>query len=230
MIKTIIVCLLVAAIFPQEPKVSWFDDFLGMEISNAYALSLAGTGNAVINQHSSVGGIVALYALSSDKGAARMRLGEDIGNSFFDVRNFLATKNLKYRSRVFLNRTDDIQATIGFTGLNDPDNVLALIYKSSWNNQTWVFQTIRDKNRLDTPINFLHKPGERFTVRIEVEWGETPIARVFINDEEKAAVQGDTIPNTALCAEYQVWNVQSDEGTWSQPTLYVDYLSITQDR
>jgi hypothetical protein len=159
-----------------------------------------------------------------------MRFGEDPGNSGYDILNFSAPKNLEYQARVFVN-TDKGQFTIGFTGFNDPDNVLALRYDSDFSDQ-WHFQGIREKREITAPTGFVHTPGRWFTVRIKVEWGEVPTAKLFLDSEaEPRVVLGaEYIPVSGLCAELQVWNVKLEDGSYSQPTLYADYLSIMQDR
>jgi hypothetical protein len=42
-------------------------------------------------------------------------------------------------------------------------------------------------------------------------------------------VKGAEVPEGGLCPEFQVWNRQTDSG-YSQPTLWIDYLSVSQDR
>jgi hypothetical protein len=213
----------------QEPKVTWFDDFLGIRVNPTYAISLNGTGDVKISEGRN--GILALYTTGASPGTARVRLGEEPGNSLHNALNFSARKNLIYKARVFLNRVDNIQATVGLTGLNDPDNVLALVYDHPLSNEGWYFQDINEGKNSTIPIGFIHAPGIYFTVRIETELGETPIARVFINDETepRATISGEYIPD-GLCAEFQVWNRKLEDGSYSQPSLYVDYLSIVQDR
>ena len=214
----------------EEPKVSWFDDFLGIRINPTYAISLAGTGEVMISEGEN--GIVALYATSLAPGTARLRLGEEPGNSPYNALNFSAKKNLVYKARVFLNRNTDIQATVGLTGLNDPQNVLALVFDHPLSNEGWYFQAINEGRNSTIPIGFIHPVGRYFTVRIETEWGEIPVAKVFINDESepRATITGDYIPVSGLCGEFQVWNRRIEDGSYSQPTLYVDYLSIVQNR
>lgn len=209
-----------------EPKVTWFDDFLGISINPAYAVSLAGTGNVKISEGQN--GILALYATASGAGTARMRLGEEPGNSTHNALNFSARKSLVYQARVFLNRTTDLQATVGLTGLNDPHNVLALVYDHPHTQDGWFFQGINEGNNLTIPIGFVHEPGAYWTARIEAD---SEIAKVFINDEAepRAVIGPDNIPD-GLCAEFQTWNRPLGGGLYSQPTMYVDYLSITQDR
>ena len=213
----------------NEPKVTWFDDFLGIRINPTYAESLAGTGGIQIAPGQN--GILALYATGGGPGTARIRLGEEPGNSVHNALNFSARKNLVYKARVFLNRNTDLQATVGLTGLNDPHNVLALIHDHPLSKEGWFFQAVNEGQNMTVPIGFIHTPGHWFTVRIETEWGEIPTAKVFINDETepRATITGEYIPN-GLCAEFQVWNRPLEIGGHSQPTMYVDYLSISQDR
>jgi integrase-like protein len=42
-------------------------------------------------------------------------------------------------------------------------------------------------------------------------------------------VKGADVPEGGLYPEFQVWNRQTDSG-YSQPTLWIDYLSVCQDR
>jgi len=210
----------------SEPKVTWFDDFLGIRINPIYAISLAGTGDVKISDGPN--GVLALYATSAAAGTARVRLGEEPGNSLHNALNFSARKNLVYQARVFLNRNTDIQATVGLTGLNDPHNVLALVYDHPHTQEGWFFQGINEGANLTIPIGFKHDPGAYFTVRIEAD---PDIAKVFISGEvEPRAVIGHEFIPDGLCAEFQVWNRPLSGGLYSQPTLYADYLSITQDR
>ena len=229
-----LICLLLIFTIPipaNEPPIKWEDDFLGIAINPKYAISLFGTGG--VRLAPGPGGLLALYATSGAKGVARVRLGEEPGNSTFNALNFSARKNLVYKARVFLNRNEHVQATIGLTGLNDPHNVLALVFDHPLTNEGWYFQGINEGNNSTVPIGFIHDPGVYFTVRIETclnELGQR-VAKVFINSETepRATLSEEYIPN-GLCAEFQIWNRPLEGGAYSQPTMYADYLSIVQER
>jgi len=231
MICLLLVAVLSAPALASDPPITWLDDFLGITINPKYAISLAGTGGVKLAP--GAGGILALYATGGARGVARVRLGEEPGNSFHNALNFSARKNLVYKARVFLNRNTDIQATVGLTGLNDPENVLALIYDHPAAPEGWYFQGIQKNNNLTVPVGFIHEPGAYFWVQIETylnEYGQRE-ARVFINNETtpRAILTDEYIPD-GLVAEFQVWNRPLESGGYSQTTLYADYLSIVQDR
>jgi hypothetical protein len=233
-INRIIICLLMVApvcAAQTEPQVNWFDDFLGVALHPGYAISLAGTGVVRISDAPSVGGVVLLGVMGTAPGAARLRLGEDPVTGAQNALNFSAKKNLVYRTRVFLNRNTDLQATIGFVGYHDPENVLALVIGAKEGGPNWEFQVVNGGKGVQTPTGFLHEPGRWFTVKIVTEWGEVPSVRLYINDsaEPLVTVKGQSVPGDGLCPEFQVWNKKLDSG-YSQPSLYIDYLSVTQDR
>jgi hypothetical protein len=221
------------AVQTTEPQVKWFDDFLGINLHPGYAVSLGGSGSVKMSSLPSIGGVVALSTSSSESGVARLRFGEDPATGAFDVRNFSAAKNMTYKARVFLNTNTNLQATVGLIGLNDPEHVIAAIYNAEPGNTSanWAFEVINGKNRMATTTQFQHAPDIWFTVKIVTEWGDTPSARIYINDEiaPLAMVTGDYVPSTGLCPEFQIWNKQAASGL-SQASLYVDYLSVTQDR
>jgi len=232
-ISALIVCLFFFGAIAQieQPRVSWFDDFLGVRVNQAYSQSFAGTGAIQIaDDTAGSSGIVLLAAMGSGSGAARLRLGEDpITGSPFNALSFSARKNLVYQSRVFLNCNSDVSATIGLIGYSDPKNVIALIYGTPEGH--WMFEVTNDGNRTFLDTGFRHEPGKWFTVKITTEWGETPAAKIYINDnaEPLAVVTGEFVPPGGLCPEFQIWNRPLDDA-YSQPTMYVDYLSVSQDR
>lgn len=209
-----------------EPPVVWFDDFIGVRIGSAYCVTLSGAGVVRIAD-GLTGGAVLLASAGEAQGAARLRLGEDPGTGPFNALNFSAQKNLVYEARVYFNRNTNIEATIGLVGLNDPQNVLAAIYHSGDDVDSWGFQVINDSKGTTTPTGFTHQPGNWFRVRIEVS--ET--ARIYFNGEEvpRVEIPAEFIPLTGLCPEFQIWNVPLN-GVYSQPTMWVDYLSVRQDR
>jgi hypothetical protein len=215
-----------------DPPVSWFDDFLGIDLHPGYSKSLAGSG--FINMTSGVGGVVVLAATGTASGAARLRLGEDVGTGPVDVRPFSATKNMVYKARVLLNLNTNISATVGLIGQNDPQHVIAAIYHVEPGQPAgaWGFQVVNGTGNGGTiSTGFTHTPGAWFTVKIVTQWGVTPSAKIYINDDTTplVTVTGASVPDSGLCTEFQVWNKQLSSG-FSQPSLYVDYLSVTQDR
>ena len=99
LIITICACVNVAA-QTTEPPVSWFDDFLGINLHPGYAKSLSGTGHIDMSSSASIGGVVMLWAESTAAGVARLRFGEAFPAGVVDVRNFSAAKNVVYKARV----------------------------------------------------------------------------------------------------------------------------------
>ena len=133
-----------------------------------------------------------------------------------------------------MNSNTNVAATVGFTGLDDPEHVIAAIYNAEPGDTQakWVFQVNNGgANKINISTGFQHTPGGWFTVKIVTTGGAVPSARIYINDDTTplATVTGAYVPDSGLCAEFQVWNKQLSSG-FSQPTLYVDYLSATQDR
>jgi hypothetical protein len=224
--------LLLTLLFTQTPKVSWFDDFLGIKLHPGYSISLAYAGQVSIADLPGQGGAVLLSIPGTDPGVARLRLGEDpITGPPFNALNFSARKNLVYKTRVFLNRNSHFTATIGFVGFHDPLNVVALVFNDNGEGAAWGFQSVSEGRGVTVPTGFLHQPGVWFTVRIETEWGEIPKARVYFNDETepRAQLSGEYVPAGGLCPEFQLWNVPL-ANAHSQPTMWIDYLSVEQDR
>lgn len=213
-------------------QVKWFDDFLGVNLHPGYAVSLSGSGNVKMSSSSSIGGVVAL-STSSEPGVARLRFGEDPATGLYDVRNFSAEKNMTYKARVLLNTNTNVQATVGLIGLHDPEHVIAAVYNAEPGdtNAYWWFEVSNGADHAAAFTRFQHTPDTWFTVKIVTEWGNTPSARIYINDatEPSASVTGAYVPNTGVCPEFQIWNKQMPSG-WSQSSLSVDYLSVRQDR
>lgn len=209
----------------QEPPVVWFDDFLGAKLHPGYLTSIGQPASVTISASPGVGGAVMLAIGSSASGVARLRFGEEPVTGGVDARNFSARKNLVYKARVFLNRNTDVFATVGFVGRHDPHNVLAVIFDG----ESWGFQVANEEITANIRTNFVHTPGKWFTVKIETVWGETPTARLYINDDLLATVEGAYVPVGDLCPEFQLWNVKMESG-YSQPTMWIDYLSVKQNR
>jgi hypothetical protein len=224
----LIVIFLTVATCAQEPRVSWFDEFLGVKINPAYNQSLSDTATIQLAPDSGGnGGLAMLSVVGYASGVARLRLGEDPVTGGIHALNFSARKNLAYQSRAFINTDTDIAATIGFIGFRDPDNVIALIWGVPGAN--WLFEVVNDGRRILVDTGFRHTPGRWFTVKITTEWAEIPTARVYINEKLAAEVSGDYVPRGGLSPEYQLWNQPSGEA-YSQPTMWIDYLSVSQDR
>lgn len=221
-----LLCLLLttATALAQEPPVSWFDDFIGVRINPAYSVTLAGNGTARIAENLAGGGVL-LAAMGYGTGAARLRLGEDPMTGPGWALNFSAGKNLVYQTRVFFNRNTEVAATVGLIGFHDPKNVLAVLYGEPG----WVFEVANDGQRMLVNTGFRHAPGNWVTFKIVTEWGEIPKASLYINDNLAAEVTGECVPSTGLCPEFQIWNRPLDDA-YSQPTMWIDYLSVKQDR
>lgn len=212
----------------QVPNVTWFDDFLGVKLNPAYALSHTDTSAIQLAPDTNGnGGMVALWVVGYAPGAARLRLGEDPITGGIHALHFTARKNLVYQTRAFLNSNTDLAATIGLIGYHDPHNVIALIYGVP--GQNWLFQAVNDGQGINIDTGFRHTPGKWFTVKITTEWGEVPSTKVYIDDKLAAEISGEYVPIGGLCPEFQIWNRPLD-AAHSQPTMWVDYLSVTQDR
>jgi hypothetical protein len=210
--------------FAQEPRVSWFDDFLGARLHPGYVVSLAGTGTVRIAE-GHVGGAVLLAAMGYGDGAARLRFGEEPVSGAYNALNFSARKNFVYQTRLYLNRNTEVAATVGLIGFADPQNVIAALYGEPG----WVFEVANEGLRMVLDTGFRHAPGNWVTFKIVTQWGETPKASLYINDRLVAEVEGEYVPSTGICPEYQVWNRSLDDA-YSQPTMWIDYLSVSQER
>jgi hypothetical protein len=228
--KLLIALLLILPVSVEAgpPKwVIWEDDFLGFRIDPRYSQNTSGTG--YIDTATFTGSAVRLYTLSHGAGLARLRFGEDSGNSSYDVRNWLPSKNILFETRVSFNSNTNMQATVGFVGLNDPDNVLAAILDTQANPQ-WIFQarshTGGHQYGVNVPTGFLHAPGEWIDFTIVTEGGE---AFLFINEVLVASVQYPEIPDSDLTPEFQIWNRLSGN-QWTQITMWVDWFYVHQKR
>jgi hypothetical protein len=230
LLKLLCALLVIAPVcFAQEPRVSWFDDFLGVKLNPTYALSLSDTAVIKLAPDSvGSGGVAMLSVVGYAPGVARLRLGEDPITGGISALNFSARKNLVYQTRAFLNTDASIAATIGLIGFRDPHNDIALIYGGTPGGN-WVFEVTNNQQSFTVDTGFRHAPGHWFTVRIVTEWGEVPKASVWINDTLAGEVTGNYVPTGGLCPEFQLWNMPLTEGH-SQPTMWIDYLSISQDR
>lgn len=212
-----------------QPKVQWFDDFLGIKPNPAYAISKSDSATVEIaSDTGGNGGMILLSVFGYASGAARLRLGEDPVTGGINSLSFSARKNLVYQTRVFLNGDTDVCATIGFIGYSDPNNVIAAIYGVG---NTWRFEVTNDGQREFVDTGFRHKPGCWFTVKIVTEWGEIPKAKIYFDDDTAPAAEvgGNYVPPSGICPEFQLWNRKTEEA-YSQPTMWIDYLSISQDR
>lgn len=171
-----------------------------------------------------------MWAGRLQPGLSRLRLGEDPkpGN-VRDVRNFLASKNIVYQTRVLFNTVDHLQATIGFIGFHDPDNVIAAILNSPERGE-WLFEVKNNKKGKVIPTGFIHTPGEWHEYRVATAAGASISASLFIDGKQVATVSGPSVPKDGLATEFQIWNKEIQTGAWSQPEMYVDYLYVRQDR
>ncbi len=216
------------------PRVRWMDDFLGVAIDPRYALSLGGSGAADVARGGPIGGAMSLSTTEAE-GVARVRFGEDPHTGMNDVRPFSADKNVVYEARVMFSTADDLQATVGFIGLHDPYNVIAAIYASTVA-PTWQFEVNNEATGAYGQFltDFRHTPGEWAVFRIVTTRGADgtpPTATLFIDGVERATatVEG-RVPTGGLTPEFQLWNLQRPDGTRAPTTLWVDYLSVEQDR
>lgn len=209
----------------DSSKVSFSDDFLGIAFDARWSTSFTSPGFRELSTSPSIGGWGRLAVTNSALGNARMRLGEDPGTGLFNLLNFAASKTTIAETIVFLNLATDVQATIGFIGLNDPTNVGGALLFSAPSFQ-WILQTVAGGNATTVNTGFTHIPGTAFKVRIELS---TTAVNAYINGNLLAQITTN-IPTTGLAWEYQVWNVVKSGGGFSSPSLWFDYFGIEQNR
>jgi hypothetical protein len=214
-------------------KVTWLDDFLGIALQPGYSQSLGGSG-ATINMSNNPGtsGSVRLSTVGTSAGNARLRFGEEPGTGAVDVRNWNVTKSVTLEARVFFNRNTYMQGTVGFVGNPDPNFVVAAIFlETSGGSSTWLLQCANNGNSLTADSGWVHTPGTWAEFKIVTTAGTPPKVELFIDGVLKATISNSTnIPTSDLCSEFQVWNKSLSPGPYSQTAMWVDYLSLSQDR
>lgn len=213
-------------------KPLWSDDFFGIALNPQYAPVVSGTGSIKMSSNPNLDGVVELGTVSSGAGNARLRFGEEPGTGASDQRNWNASNNIVHEARVFWNNNTYMQATVGFVGNPDPTYVIAAIYKVTGNTPgTWTFQ-IANSGQTTQNINtgFTHTPGTWTTFRIQTTNTNPLTATLYINDNQVATYSGSAVPNSNLAHEFQVWNKLISGSNYSQVTMWVDYLYLTQNR
>ena len=225
------VVLFVASCVPVRamPPVVWLDDFIGMKLDARYSISTVGTGFIRVSPNITIGGWAELYTLASGSGTARFRLGEEPSgcSTCPIILNWYVSKNASMEARVILNTATKVDATVGFVGLNDPNVVVAALVREN----LWYFQVYNVSAGLQysAVTTFHHVPGDVYLVRIETIAVPVPTARLLVDGVVYAELTDPRVPLSGLLPELQIWNYPLSSA-WSQVTLWVDILSLTQDR
>ncbi|GEM_PF-1869245 len=214
---------------PVSPlPVQWMDDFLGVSVDGRYAQSLSGTGTIAIAQTGFIGGVLQLATRETGEGSARLRLGEEPRSGGLDIRSFSVEKHVTVEARVQLNSMDQLAATVGLVGRDDPDHVIAAIFNPA-DAPTWQFQVHNGMSRATVSTTFQHSAGAWATFRIVTRTEPDVAAILYINGIRQAVVLGQPVPLSGLSPEVQLWNQPVGRG-WSQTSLWMDYLRLQQDR
>lgn len=167
--------------------------------------------------------------------AIRLRYGGGAPWDYVDARNFSPAKSLHFRARVSLNMDARVSATVGLTGINDPDQVLAALYSGP--DTGWVLQARNLTGGVETPQNaanvatrWKHIPGALFDLEIMTDWAARR-AVLRIDGADVAEVVGEMLTPQPMCPELQLWNVADPAtGIYSAPTMYADYVAVEQER
>lgn len=222
-----------AARATTAPDVKWFDDFIGHRLDPLYQTSrnpvTGGTPISVPLSNGS-GGIWVLGCGPSRAENTRIRIGGAAPADAVDARHFAPIKNAAFEARIFVNTAQAVSLTVGLTGYNDPDRVLAALFNGGHPNG-WVLQARNLPNgAVNVASRFIHTPGAPFTIRVASYWAATPYAVLAINGNDVARAEGACITPDPMCFEFQIWNKETSPGRWSSPSLYIDYLEVTQNR
>jgi hypothetical protein len=207
--------------WPWLDTVIWHDEFLGGNIRQEYEVSLVKDGFVGPSSSPAVGGWMEMSAGGTS--VARVRLGEEPGSSHHNLLQWSVEKNLRARARIRLNRITNIMVTVGFVGENDPDNVLAAVYRGD--QFGWILETINEKRFTNKATGWAHAPDQTFIVEIRANLEG---AALYIDGAEVAR-SNENITRKPLAWEFQLWDVEKEEGG-SDAKMYVDYLTISQDR
>lgn len=220
-----------AADLPDMSYVEHREDFLGDEVPSAFHVSLAGTSFVRMSEHLTVNGWLEMGA-SEKEGAARLRLGEDRDDSPVHHLNFSTRHLARATTRLVINADVGLEATVGFTGKDDPANIGgALLYRS--NTQTWYLQCTRNyspehpERSTVVDTKWKHTPGVPFVVTIRT----SPTKVTAHIDGRLVATVTTNIPaDDGMPWEFQLWNRKDPDGAWSAPVMWIDYLAIRQER
>lgn len=199
-------------------RVSFVDDFLGINFDSRWNFLPGGTGKRSLEPL--VGGWARLWTLNAT-GNSRMRLGEELGNSAYNVPHWCVCRNAVAEAIVFINTVPNAMVSIGFMGINDPQNIGGALHYNPAVSPVWWLQTIVDGQITNVSTNWTHTNGRTFRVRIETSPAEV---RAYINGN-LVATSTTTIPQNGLVFELQIWNLNGfAAGMW------VDAVAIEQDR
>ena len=201
------------------PNISWFDEFLGVGLWTDYSVATVGTGTIRLSANPSIGGWLALGAASSGAGSAHLRYATspDTGYDGVGWTSF-------GEQRLLISTTLDTDLSVGFVSTDDPGRVGgALLYRA--NLGQWVFQTGADGQYTNIATDWLHTPGETFTVRVEAGAG---YSAAFVDGVEVARSTTNLPAGDRLAWDIQLWN-QAKVGGYSAPTVWVDYLWVEHD-
>lgn len=199
--------------------ISWFDEFLGVALWNDYSVATSGTGNIRLSANPSIGGWLALGAGPAGAGAAQLRYvtPADTGYDGLGWATF-------GEQRLLISTILNIDLTIGFVSIDNPANVAgALLYRADLGH--WIFQTGADGQYTNIATDWLHTPGETFTVRVETGTG---YSAAFIDGVEVARSTTNLPGDERVAWDTQVWN-QAHASGYSAPTVWVDYLWVGHD-
>lgn len=200
-------------------KVTFVDDFLGIAFDARWHHSVAGTGARNLEPY--VGGWGRLYT-GNEAGTSRMRLGEEPGNSPYNVPNWCACKNAVAEAVILINTVTGARATFGFCGLDDPADVAAALVYNPEISPYWRFYSgVTEQQFTETITNFTHVAGQKYLYRVEM----SPTAvRAYVNGN-LIATHTTNIPQTGQALELQLWNVVPFSAA-----MYVDVVGIEQNR
>jgi hypothetical protein len=216
-------------------KAKFEDDFFGAALNPAYLKRVAAGGAVELITVDTIGnGLLRLTSASpSQQSTSRLHHGGVQSNDGVDLRGWNMRKNIDFGCRFFVNGSTFFQATIGFTGSDDPDNVLAA-YINTDNNPAWLFQARRKHagiqyNQL-VVSSYTPVAGAWTAFEIVYDAGQ-PILKV--NGVEAARItDADAVPSTPMVAEWQLWNAftGSSGSSWSSRQMWVDWWGAQQDR
>jgi hypothetical protein len=199
-------------------RVVWEDDFLGDTIDEKYHCSFANGGNARITGNENLlGGWLEIYATPSAGSVARLRFGTDLDDDGKHHLQFSAAKQAKCEGLVMLNHANKGEATFGFVGKDDPDNVLGA---ALWRSGEWLLQTCA--NGQSTVVR-THTGGGNGVQRLRIET-YPEAAGLWINDV-LVCFSTTNIPTVGAPFEIQVWG---DQG--HPTTMWIDAIRIEQRR
>lgn len=209
---------------PDMSLVRYVQDFLGDEMPPEWHASTVGNGIVRASPNLPIGGALELAGWGVES-VARARLGEDIDDSPVHAPNFSIAKCASFEARISINSADGLDATIGFTGERDPDNVGgAFLYRGE--TQQMFFQVVREGVGEAIPIAVIPTIGPYMVLRVKT----APSVVVAYIDNNKVCEITDNIPaHIGMPFEFQVWNRQIG-GVWANAALNADYVAIVQNR